>query len=35
MINNLIVFGHGILIGFVICLMFELINDIRNEEKDG
>ena len=34
MINNLIIFGYGILIGFVICLMFTLINDIRNEEKD-
>jgi hypothetical protein len=34
MINNLIILGHGILIGFVICLMFTVINDIRNEGKD-
>ena len=34
MINNLIIFGHGILMGFVICLVIELINDIRNEGKD-
>mgnify|MGYP005605892411 CR=1 FL=1 len=34
MINNLIILGHGILIGFVICFMFEVINDIRNEGKD-
>lgn len=31
MINNLIIFGYGILMGFVICLVIEVINDIRNE----
>jgi hypothetical protein len=33
MINNLIIFGNGILIGFAICL-FTVINYIRNEGKD-
>ena len=34
MINNFICFCYGLLIGYEICLVIEIINDIRNEGKD-